>query len=605
MKAYNLDTARQHQDRVTELYLHGLGITEWPSFVFELPQLQVLCLSDNRLKEVPSDIIRLARLRTLDLSGNLLQSLPLSLPGLSALQEVNLSGNQFSRFPTVLGKMPGLQRIDLGSNKLRTLPLHMDNLSGLAALRLDRNQLRELPAWIGGQTGLRELKVAENKLKEIPGWICGLELLSMLNLERNKLTALPWKIGDLTGLAELNVRRNELESIPESIGKLHGLRRLLLDDNRIAVLPPSMEKLHALRLLSCQGNRIGEWPGFLGQLPRLEELELGHNLLQSLPEEAGKWPALERLGLQSNALCCFPESFCRLPRLKELHLGRNQVTRFPEPLISAPVLEKVSGVPGTSRAMRFLQACRQSEAPEASRKELFRLWQGEIEPKGLSAEALREGLRLPLPSLRKSILSQLVQQTRTPIDPLRSVFSFLGKTRLSRSEWKDRLDKAHLKFQESSGKTPTHAVLGAGSLEVPAGWLKKGVAFMEESALFQELRDRAQEYLQGMDDPASLGRLLQSGQEASLRLSLSLMKSGGVPPALMTDLYLAWRSAGDTRLKKELRDLLLLHASAPGTRMLEQVKTIKSPEQITQACVDSEFDPARIWQWWESSSRKA
>ncbi|MBK6902507.1 MAG: leucine-rich repeat domain-containing protein [Saprospirales bacterium] len=603
MKAYNLETARQHRDKITELYLHGLGISEWPSIVFELPQLQVLCLSENRLPEAPETLSRLTRLRALDLSGNLIQTLPASLHGLLSLEEVNLSGNRLSRFPPVLGKMPGLRKIDLSFNQFRSLPRHLGNAPGLVSLRLNRNRIKELPAewgsmdrlqelqldqnllsslpdWVGHLRNLRLLGLSQNKLRELPSDLSGLKMLGQLHLERNKLGCLPDALGNLSDLTEIDVRRNELEKLPDSIGRLRGLRRLLLDDNRLKELPAPLEKLQSLRLLSCQGNQLGEWPSFLGKLPRLEILEWGRNGLERIPDEPGKWPALERLGLQGNSMVCFPISLLGLPKL-----------------------EKVTGLPNSARAMRFVQACRQSAVPAPQRRELFGLWQGDVEAHNLSKEALREGLRLALPSLRKSILSVLIGQSRAQIDPLRSAIGILGTTRLSRPDWKEKLEKAGLTYHETGAKAPSHAVLGGGILEIPAAWWKKGVAFMEESVLFQEVRDREQAYLQAMDDPGRLGRLLQSGQDASLRLSVSLLKNGGVPPSLMTDLYLAWRSVSDRKLKKELRDLLLLHTSSGGRRLLEKVRVIYSPEQIEEACRDSEFDPARIWAWWESNSR--
>ena len=626
MKAYNLETARQYPDRVTELYLHGLGMAEWPAVVLELPQLELLCLSENRLREIPESIGRLSRLRALDLSGNCLQSLPTALQNLKSLKELNLSGNEFSRFPAVLGKMTLLQRIDLEQNRLRSLPRHLANASGLISLRLGRNRIRELPEewehlvylrelhldqnqlsrlpeWVGNLPSLQVLSLAQNRLSDIPGQVGKLRDLRVLILERNKLRELPATLGGLKELTELNVRRNELESLPDSAGQLKGLRRLLLDDNRLSCLPQGLEKLHSLRLLSCQGNRLNAWPFSLGQLPRLETLELGNNQLGSLPDDPGKWPALERLGLQRNALSALPPSFCKFPRMKELDLGRNKFSAFPECLALAPSLEKVSGVSDASRAMRFIHACRHASVPEPCIKELFRLWQGKSETSGISNHTLRHGLRLPLPSLRKEIILHLLQGPLPPFEPRKSAVGLVGNTRLGRNEWKGKLEKVGLKYQEQHGKPPTHIVLGEGALDIPSAWFKKGVGFLDEAALFREVSDREQAYLQTIDDPGRLGRLLQSRQEASLRLALSLMKNGGVPPGLMTDLYLAWRTAPYAKLKKELKDLLLLHLSPGGKGFLEKTRYIRSEAQIANACKNTEFDSGQIWQWWLVASK--
>ena len=601
MKAYNLEVARQYKDQVTELFLHGLGMTECPELLFELPQLQVLCLSENRLQELPEKLTSLRHLKTLDLSGNALSSLPKQLANLSSLAEVNLSDNQFSRFPLVLGKLPNLQHLDLSANKLRSLPKNLSNTQNFRILRLSDNRLRELPVEWSPPLHLRELRLDQNHLSVLPDWVWALSEMEVLSLAHNRLSELPTiRSGQLPKLEILNLRHNALARLPHTIGNLRSLQRLWLDRNLLTELPLQLEKLSALRQLSCQGNQLKLWPVHLGLLPRLESLELGHNQLHFIPDSPGKWPVLQQLGLQSNALSELPDAFGRLPRLKELHLGRNRFTHFPEMLVTSSSLEKVSGVAGASKAIRFMQACQKADLPEACCVKLFRLCGGDMKPEAIPMEDLLLGLRLSLPSLQKAIRAFLFQREDFSLDPSKAVFGLLGRTRLPKSAWKERLEKVGIQLTESKGREPTHLVLGGGSVEIPENWLQGNITFLEESTLFQYIQDKEKSYLHKMEDHGQLVRLLQSKQPDSLRLALALLKNGGVPPAVMTDLYLAWKGAPEVKLKKAFRDLLHLYASESGRRFLEIALPFQSPGQLREACMHTEFDADRIWASFQS-----
>ena len=132
---------------------------------------------------------------------------------------------------------------------------------------------------------------------------------------------------------------------------------------------------------------------------------------------------------------------------------------------------------------------------------------------------------------------------------------------------------------------------------MPETWLSGELFFLEEAKLHQQLQALEHAYLQDRDDHGQLRALLMSGQEASLRLALALMRGGGVPQALMTELYLAWKSSSDSKLKKALRDLLLLNSSESGRSFLQKKRPFSSLEQLERSCRDTEFDAVAIWRW--------
>jgi len=81
-----------------------------------LPNLQILYLSVNYLKEIPT-LTLLPNLRTLSLSFNMLTEIP-TLTFLFNLQELNLYSNQLTEISDLKLKFTKLKYLDLGSNQL-------------------------------------------------------------------------------------------------------------------------------------------------------------------------------------------------------------------------------------------------------------------------------------------------------------------------------------------------------------------------------------------------------------------------------------------------------------------------------------------------------
>lgn len=580
MKAYNLQTALQHREQVTELHLHGLGMAEWPAVVFELPNLQALSLSENRLTSVPAEAGRLSGLRLLDLSGNRISQLPASFSALSHLAQLNLANNLLTRFPAVLTRLSSLRRLDLSGNGISSLPGRLPFGEQMQTLKLAHNRIKALPEGWDNLDNLEELDLAHNRIREFP-------------LSR----------GQYRSLESLNLKQNKLERLPEDIGELSELRKLWLDHNLLSEIPSSLERLKSLRLLSCQGNRIGQWPSFLASLPRLQTLELGHNKIGEIPASPGTWPALECLGLQQNGLSALPPGLANWPVLKEVHLGRNLFSHFPEELLVSPRLEEATGLPGAAQALRFIQACRGAEIPFSARIGLFRLWQGKEGIEEISDEDLQQGLRLPLPSLKKVLLCRLIDPGGQAPEPGRSVVALTGRTLAGRERWRELLVKAGLAMWETGNGKPTHAVAGAGVLDLPLDWIRGGIVFAEEGEMLKQVQAAGASYLREAGDDAQLRFLLRSRQEATLRLAYELMKNGGVPPVLMTELYIAWKSAVSAGLKRDLRNLLRLQATEAGRRFLEIKKPFRSATVLEQACRGTEFDAGLLWQWWQEKNR--
>ncbi|HEY8611916.1 MAG TPA: leucine-rich repeat-containing protein kinase family protein [Roseomonas sp.] len=177
---------------VRELYLNGLGLTEFPREILGLAEtLEVLDLGQNALTTLPQDLGRLHRLRAIFCSGNPMERLPPALgdcPALgqvgfrgtgmreipaealpSALRWLTLTDNRIERLPDALGERPALQKLMLAGNRLRQLPERLAGAPGLELLRLSANRFDALPPWLAEMPCLAWIAWAGNPMDQGSG----------------------------------------------------------------------------------------------------------------------------------------------------------------------------------------------------------------------------------------------------------------------------------------------------------------------------------------------------------------------------------------------------------------------------------------------------
>lgn len=115
------------------------------------------------LTEFPPEILELAdSLEVLDLSNNRLRSLPDDFDRLQNLKILFLSQNEFDHLPEVLGRCSQLSMVGFKANRIRTV----SGVSLAPLLRwliLTDNAIEELPSEIGQLQYLQKLMLAGNQ----------------------------------------------------------------------------------------------------------------------------------------------------------------------------------------------------------------------------------------------------------------------------------------------------------------------------------------------------------------------------------------------------------------------------------------------------------
>ena len=114
-------------------------ISELPTELGTLTELEMLVLQNNAITSVPTELGALTGLRYLDLSFNAITSLPTDIGALTGLTLMNFQGNQISELPTELGALTGLEVLDLDENQLTGVPSEFRTVDPLVACGLWNN----------------------------------------------------------------------------------------------------------------------------------------------------------------------------------------------------------------------------------------------------------------------------------------------------------------------------------------------------------------------------------------------------------------------------------------------------------------------------------
>lgn len=166
------------------------GLTSFPVGIQNLPDLQILSLSNNEIPSLPTDIGNLVNLEVLDIDGNQLTSLPDSIGDMASLQILDLADNKIASLPTTIGNLSNLKSLSLEINELTSLPASIGDLSNLLGLDLRDNHLTTLPIDQHKLVSLQVLEIANNQIVlDIPS-LAGLNLppsLRAVNIDYNGL----------------------------------------------------------------------------------------------------------------------------------------------------------------------------------------------------------------------------------------------------------------------------------------------------------------------------------------------------------------------------------------------------------------------------------
>ena len=170
----------------TKLNLSGLGLEELPPEIGKLRQLEILILGTrsnprphkpankqitqkghsasnrkNSITEIPSTILKLENLQRLNLRENPLRRFPQDIVNIKSLKDLDLNSTWLEVIPYSICKLENLETLDIGNNRIFYLPTSIKLLEQLRSLALYGNPM-DIPA---------EVLVQHLKVKYVLGYL--------------------------------------------------------------------------------------------------------------------------------------------------------------------------------------------------------------------------------------------------------------------------------------------------------------------------------------------------------------------------------------------------------------------------------------------------
>jgi Leucine-rich repeat (LRR) protein len=338
-----------------ELILSSNQITELPSSIGLLEQLEALRIEENALTNLPESIGQLTRLHTLTAHTNALVSLPVSFSRLNNLSNLDLKKNSLTSFcDQQLATLSNLKFLDLRQNKLVVFPL-LPKGSTLDQVFLGYNQLLELneESILRVKDSITVFDIRDNKLSNLPAKLACLFKLKTLDLSNNDLSDLPPGLGYLKNLNHILIDGNPLRAIRRSIltAGCESLKKYLRTRGSppkgVDVMEEEVDELEYLRrekqaIDGCKTPRtnIENDISIYRDAAATGTLDLSGRQWKELPIEITTQPfgtmetTLLHLNFSKNTLSHLPSELIRLIHLKTLIVEENRLQNL-DPLIAS------------------------------------------------------------------------------------------------------------------------------------------------------------------------------------------------------------------------------------------------------------------------------
>ncbi|WP_052597083.1 leucine-rich repeat domain-containing protein [Aureispira sp. CCB-QB1] len=369
-----------------------------------------------------------------------------------------------------------------------------------------------------------------------------------------------------------------LTKIPSIVLTFKGLRRLELLQNYIEELPEHFfERLPSLTTLLLKNNQLKTLPKGLNYLQKLQLLDLSDNELEALPNEIGALTHLRTLNVKNNRLKELPISLVNCQQLENLYLRGNKFNHIPKIILHFN-LKQVSGIKGFDRAktstefLKFLQALHKSSLSMVDKEKQFHLFtdhKKEIK-ENLGIKDLLACLSFQNEVVRSRALGYLLNWPGSTLveNPIKQGDEVLliGDTNLKKKTIKTRLKKSGIAYTTQLTPSTTHVVLGIKPKNFE--WVEnQKITFLTEQDLNQFLNREDTPYLLEKEADTALNkenvkRLLLSKDEGSIELGVELLKTGGVPRDLMTELFFVAKTVTNKKIREQAKKMLKVNGSA-------------------------------------------
>lgn len=435
------------------------------------------------------------------------------------------------------------------------------------------------------------------KLKEIPSEINLLQKLESLSIYRNKsIKKYPPELAELPNLKHISLRHNNLKQLPVVLRELDKLKTLILSNNRFLASTKweHLSKMEGLQVLdlSYSLQNLSILPQEVGQLRNLRELNISGNKLKKLPKSLKNLTKLEQLHCELNDFDSFPSVIIELPNLKNLQISAKSLEGLPEEVLQLQHIENLkftakssSKTPYIFPFERLLKNIKTHQFNTELQIFFLDVIRGSLLIKDLSNQQLLRLLNCAIPEYINQALEEV--DLRIKANKL-STFSFpkandrlviKGKTKGKVSELKSRVSKNAIRTGVKINASTTHVLIGSMPGDIYPKVEQYNIALITEQSLVKHLNQLERPYLlesKEVTDLYNIRQLLHSGQAENVLLALEMLKSGGVPEELLTELFLIYKLTRVQKIKRVVYQIVGQYAPLSFVTALKSRKPIDS-----------------------------
>jgi Leucine-rich repeat (LRR) protein len=534
-------------ETLQELEVNSEELRSFPAFLLNLPGLERLRLDGLPVTELPFSEVPEARLHSLDLRLPRLTSLPEAL-FTRPLQYVSLHLPVLTRVPDTLRSSPSLWNL-LVEAPLTQWPSGWQAAKSLKSIQLQGTHLSDLsdPGYF--PAGIESLSLVENRrLSAWPSY-SAYRQLNYVSFYRQPAMQWPTDLKDCPALEQIAVQQMPLGTFPKEVLQMPNLRRLTFSHTGLSEMPTGLNALNKLEFLDLSNNHLTAFPT-INQLPDTAYVYLSGN-----PWKDFYWLIQEKL-----------------PTIKDLidmrlKFTQEELTKFSKAIAKTDLSKE-------DRRWFFDQVAHQPNfASRVSRWEVKRLYQGLT----IAYKPLRDQLLNRLQDLAQQADAQPLQTG--------SVLHVTGKTNLSRSDIRSKLQAAGVSYAARFGPEVSHVLVGSHPTEYEA-LLSASYTFLTENQLQAFLNEQQPQFLveeersgeSQMQD--SITALLSSEDPANALIALEMLKTGGVPATMHIPLLLVQKTFPESKVRTEAKKLLQNHGPAKWMNLLADKQSFTNmPEQ--------------------------
>lgn len=475
----------------------------------------------------------------------------------TALEKLSLSGD-FTILSSKIANLQDLQKLTISSNILKELPEEIGLLKNLVYLSIRGMELSQLPKSIYKLKKLRSLSISDSpKITVLPAGLSQLPNLENISIYWGNTTDLTAFNSGFEALKELTIAKSSLDdqaALP--IFKLKNLRHLSITKSRLTSIPPDILNLKNLNTLVLKENKIEEIPAFIAQLSSLESLNFEENQLIKFPAFLSKMPAIQHLGWKNNSFGKYDKTLLDFP-VKVT----NPYDKVGEASKYRSFITKVKAQNFSAKALALFFKIQSNQPLE---KELFK-----------RADFI-EILSFEDKNFRTTVIHQLLDYEKETFGAKTlqsdSALLVLGKTTLTKGEIRAILKEKGVTYQTKISPSTTHLLIGTVALKDYNLLANPAYTLISQQAFQQYSNAITKPYLledDNKDNLAQISSLLLSTNAENQSLGLELLKGGGTPKELLTELFIIFKLSEDKKVAAKAKQLLM--ANAP-TEILEKIK---------------------------------